>query len=209
MAIGLKGVVIAVIGLAACTLAVLPTLDQTQAPKQDAPPASASSDKPLPPPSSPPAPAPAPVERIAPSGLRVVTVDFGGKPFDLEVAANHPEVQKGLSERADIPELTGMLFVYPYRDTLDFWMRNCLVDIDIAFIDDSGVVTAIYTMAHEPLQGATETAPAYEARLKRFSSIKPVRFAIETRAGTNDKLGIKVGTKLPIDARAIAQLSRW
>jgi hypothetical protein len=40
----------------------------------------------------------------------------------------------------------GMLFVFPEPRMLSFWMYECLIDIDVIFLDASGTVTAIHRM---------------------------------------------------------------
>ena len=53
----------------------------------------------------------------------------------------------------------------------------------------------------EPLQKQGESNAAYHRRLKRYSSIKPARFAIELRHGTTKSLGIRVGDSVQFDTK--------
>ena len=201
-----KIAIIAIVGLTACALAVLPEVTRTPpGPNQATPPANAAPDAPTPP----AAPAP-PKRRVHPmSQLPIIDQQFGGQTFALEVAASNLSVQRGLGKRTDIPEGTGMLFVYPISDRLSFWMYDCVIDMDIAFLDARGVVTAMYTMKKEDLRLPGEADEGYRLRLQRYPSVRPARFAIETRAGTNARLGIKVGDQVALDIPAIDKMMKW
>jgi len=142
------------------------------------------------------------------SGLPLETVTIGGRNFDFEVAANESAIQRGLGGRTEIPEDGGMVFVFPFASNHNFWMRDCLVDIDIAFLDREGVVVAAYEMKAEPLRGETESETAYFARLARYPSGPKAHFAVETRAGTNKALGIVVGSKVAVDPARLLSLRR-
>jgi uncharacterized membrane protein (UPF0127 family) len=56
---------------------------------------------------------------------------IAGEKFKLEVAASPPSRARGLMERTEIDEHGGMLFIYRDVRRRSFWMKNCLVDIDL------------------------------------------------------------------------------
>ena len=62
-----------------------------------------------------------------------------------EVADTDESRARGLMGRKEIPRICGMMF-----DGLSgggyFWMKNCLMPIDVMFINDAGFITKIYTM---------------------------------------------------------------
>jgi uncharacterized membrane protein (UPF0127 family) len=121
-----------------------------------------------------------------------------GQTFTLEVASTTEAIKKGLGERESIPENGGMLFVFPDAQQRRFWMVDCLVDIDIMYLDALGRITAIHTMRAEPLETASETRVEYEQRLKRYSSGLSAQFAIELKADRMKELGLKTGNKIDI-----------
>jgi uncharacterized membrane protein (UPF0127 family) len=139
----------------------------------------------------------------AASGLPIERIQFGGEPFDLEVAATEQAISKGLSKRTEIPKNTGMIFVFPSGNERFFWMIDCFVDIDIAYLSADGTVVSVYTMKKELPRQEGESNTTYEARLKRYNSGPGVQFAIETPAGTNEALKIKPGVRIPIDRRKL------
>ena len=135
-------------------------------------------------------------------------VRIGSGDWALELAVGDVAIQQGLMGRATIPEGTGMLFVFPEPGVHQFWMANCLIDIDVIFLDGQGRVTTMYRMTIEPPRGERESVLQYEERLPYYSSRVPVRFAIELPAGSVDTLGLRVGDAIPIDIDRLKSLAR-
>lgn len=130
-------------------------------------------------------------------------VVMGGAVFWLEPALDEPTRIKGLGGRTSIEAERGMLFVFPVSMPLEFVMRDCVIDIDIAFLDDAGRIVQAHTMKVEEPKREGESANGYEARLKRYASRFPARFAVEVAAGTLDKLGVKAGDIVTLDVEGL------
>lgn len=130
------------------------------------------------------------------------------KTFKLKVAADDASRTKGLGGVSELPEDGGMIFIFKNSDARYFWMKGCVMDIDIAFVDGLGVVTAVHTMKKEAPQRPDESELAYEGRLKRYNSNTPCQFAIELRPGTFDTLGIKRGSKIQLDTARLKALAK-
>ena len=128
---------------------------------------------------------------------------ISGKPFRLTVASSDASRQKGLGGVKDIPADGGMVFVFPDAQLRAFWMIDCLVDMDIVYLDPLGYVTAVRTMKKESPRHEGEPQADYEARLPRYSSVSPAQYVIELRAGRAAELGIKAQQKIAIDAQAL------
>lgn len=64
----------------------------------------------------------------------------------VEVAATGRARNVGLSNRLDVPEGTGMLFAYATPAPREFWMKDCVVGLDIAFLDAGARVLSLHTM---------------------------------------------------------------
>lgn len=125
---------------------------------------------------------------------RFAQVTIAGRPFNLEIAADHDARLKGLSDRESIAADGGMLFVFPSAKVRQFVMRRCLVPIDIIFLGPGGRVAAMHAMQVEPYNTP-------EDRLRRYSSGWPAQFAIELAGGTLQELDLHKGDKvdLPLD----------
>ncbi|HUT58194.1 MAG TPA: DUF192 domain-containing protein [Phycisphaerae bacterium] len=116
-------------------------------------------------------------------GRQPATVTIGGHTWTVEIAMTAAERYNGLSERPRLPQRTGMLFIYPRPHVMTFCMRQCLIPLDIAFIDSNMTVIKIHTMRVEP----------YGAEQMSYSSLLPAQFALEVNAGELAEAGVKEG----------------
>ena len=114
----------------------------------------------------------------------VQQISLGGHVFELEIAATPEERARGLMHRESLPQDAGMLFIFSQESTLNFWMKNTLIPLDILYIDSMGVVVDIQTM--ETQIGA----PTSE--LRTYPSAAPAQYALEINAGLAAALGFEV-----------------
>ena len=129
------------------------------------------------------------------------TVIISGETFTLEVVTTEAAIQRGMGGRKSLARDDGMLFVFPEARSRRFWMKNCLIPLDIMFLDARGRITAIHQMPAEPLQTESETMSEYEDRLPGYRSLLGAQYAIELQYGRISELGLKTGQKieLPFD----------
>jgi len=146
------------------------------------------------------------------NGPKTERVVIGGETFDLELAVDADTRALGLMNRASIDEHGGMLFVFPDSGVArqSFWMKNCLVDIDIVYLDRAGRITAMHRMKAEPPRVDDESETEYEARVGRnlYPSGYPAQFAIEVRSGWLDQLNLKVEDRIDLDIPRLKALAR-
>ena len=180
-------------GLLLCAVIGLPVLAQ----ETPAPP---------PPPKTQAAEDPPPKHPV--SGLERIRIPVAGEVFLMEIADDPPSRARGLGGRRTIPKNEGMLFAYPRKDVLGFWMKGCLTDIDIAYVSDDGRILSMYQMKRPPERLPDERIATYEARLTRYPSRHLVQFALEFAPGTIERLGLKVGTRLQLPARKLIDAAR-
>ena len=124
-----------------------------------------------------------------PLELPVATISINGHPLAVELATTPKARVCGLSNRVNLPENHGMLFIYPTIGQRTFWMKDTQITLSIAFLDDSGRILSIQ---HMPPMQTTE----------RYHSPQPVRYALEVNQGWFAIHGIGVGDivemKLPV-----------
>lgn len=101
-----------------------------------------------------------------------------------------------------------MLFAYPKQDVLGFWMKDCLTDIDIAYVSSDGRILSMHRMKKPPERLPDERIATYEARLKRYPSRHLVQFALEFAPGTIERLGLVVGDRLRLPVRGLIEAAR-
>lgn len=100
-----------------------------------------------------------------------------------------------------------MLFVHPDDLHRRYWMKGCLVPMDIAFIDRQGRVVAMHRMPMEPPQRAGETLAEYHGRLAGYPSRRPARYALEVPFGDLDRLGVTLGDTIELPREALDELA--
>jgi len=133
---------------------------------------------------------------------------IGGEKFKLEVAADRKARTKGLMGRQRIDDHGGMLFVFRTARKRSFWMKECLIDMDLIFLDGRGRIIRLHAMKKEPPRQENESIFAYERRLKDYSSDRPMQFAIELRAGSIDRLKLETGRTIPLDLRRLRKMAK-
>lgn len=133
-------------------------------------------------------------------------VVIGEETFKLEVAADEKSRAKGLMNRQKIDDDGGMIFIYKRAQPRSFWMKNCLVDIDLLYLDGRGRIVSMHKMKKEPARSENESVIDYERRLKRYPSRRPAQFIIELKAGSIDGLKPKVGETIELDLPKLRQI---
>lgn len=144
----------------------------------------------------------------AESGLPIERVRLGGRTFRLELAADSESRVKGLGGREQIARDGGMLFVFTDARPRTFVMRDCLVPIDIIFLDATARIVAMHQMEVEPPQKEGESDREYEDRLHPYRSRWPTQFVIEVRGGLLDDLNLEPGQRIDLDTERLRELAR-
>jgi uncharacterized protein len=99
-----------------------------------------------------------------------------------EVAADDPARARGLMFRERLAPNQGMLFVFDSKSVQCMWMRNTLIPLSVAFIEDDGSIVNIEDM--KPHDESSHCAA------------RPVRFALEMDKGWFAQRGLKAGAKI-------------
>lgn len=137
-----------------------------------------------------------------------IDVTVGGKTFRCKLAIDNPSREQGLGGVASLAPDEGMLFAFTDSAERTFWMRGCVMDLDIAFLDPQGFVTAVHTMPKEPLQASGEAESDYLARLARYPSGGKAKYALEVAPGTLAPLGVRRGGRAEFDREALKPFIR-
>lgn len=139
------------------------------------------------------------------------TAEIGRQWFTLEVAASTEDRAQGLMNRTEIPDDGGMIFIFKDSRERSFWMKNCLVDMDIIYLDRSHRIVSAYNMKKQPLKKHSESESDYEDRIRNSASY-PSRgasqFVIELKDGKIQQLGLQRGEKIILDANELKELVR-
>ena len=135
-------------------------------------------------------------------------VTIGGKTFRCRLALDEATREKGLGGVESLGPDEGMLFAFTDSAERTFWMRGCVMDLDIAFLDPQGFVTAVHTMPKEPLQAEGESEADYLARLIRYPSKGKTKYMLEVAPGTLGPIGVRRGSRAEFDRDALKPFVR-
>ena len=114
-----------------------------------------------------------------------MTIDTarGPRKFSIELALTEAQAEQGLMFRRYLAPDAGMLFDFKMPITVQMWMKNTLIPLDMLFLDADGKIVDIH-----------ERAVPYS--LDVIASKAPARFAVELNGGTVARLGIRVGDRV-------------
>ncbi len=121
-----------------------------------------------------PAPAKEPTATTA-----TINLSINGHAVKAELATDDAGRQKGLMFRTHMGKNEGMLFVFSQVAYHAMWMKNTLIPLSVAYMDDSGKIVSIHEM--EP-----QTEISHQAE-------GPVRYALEMNAHWFSNNKIKPG----------------
>ena len=122
------------------------------------------------------------VSAWAQEAMPVIELTAGFHRIEAEVAAQDRHRQIGLMHRPSMPAQRGMLFVFPQANTHCMWMRNTLIPLSVAFVDDDGRIINI-----EDMKPHSED---------NHCARQPARYALEMNRGWFAQRGIAAGSKL-------------
>jgi uncharacterized membrane protein (UPF0127 family) len=107
----------------------------------------------------------------------------GRLDYRVEIADDDAERQHGLMYRTSMPDMHGMLFIFPQARPQAFWMRNTYMPLDIIYIGEDGRIVSI----------AANARPFDESPLP---SEGPAIGVLEIYGGKAAELGIKPGDRV-------------
>jgi len=122
--------------------------------------------------------------------LPTTKLSAGIHVIQAEVASTMGTRSQGLMQRKSMAQGAGMLFLFDRAAIHCMWMKDTLIPLSVAFIDERGEIVNIAEM--QPLDETTHCA------------LRPVRYALEMNQGWFKKRGIGPGTRID----GIAQTQR-
>jgi len=122
------------------------------------------------------------VAEAAVAQMPVMPLSAGVHLIRAEVAFTFESRAQGLMFRESLGPNEGMLFVFPQIEKHCMWMKNTLIPLSVAFLDEKGGIVGISDM-----QPQTETSHCAAA---------PARFALEMIRGWFAQKGLKAGARI-------------
>ncbi len=119
------------------------------------------------------------------------TVTTPNGTFVAQIADTLDKQMQGLSDRTNLPQGTGMIFVFPNAAVQYMWMKDMKFSLDMVWLDQNKKVTYI----------ATDVTPeTYEKNPPQiFFSPTPSLYVIELPNGDASRLGITQSSLLSFE----------
>ena len=111
-----------------------------------------------------------------------IDLTAGMHRIHAEVANDMGSRMQGLMYRKSMPQNAGMVFVFEENATHCMWMKNTLIPLSVAFVDEAGAILNIADMQPHSEQS--------------HCAVRPARYALEMNKGWFAQRGIKSGAKL-------------
>jgi len=102
----------------------------------------------------------------------------------VEIANTDATRERGLMFRRELPQDTGMIFLFPTTEEHGFWMRNTLIGLDLIFVGEDRKVLGVVTAAPQ-----TDTIRSVH---------QPSRYVIEVSAGEAAAHAVGPGTRVAL-----------
>jgi uncharacterized membrane protein (UPF0127 family) len=118
--------------------------------------------------------------------LRTTKLWLGTQELDAEVALTLTEISTGMMFRTNMLENEAMLFVFGEPQPREFYMKNCVLSLSAAYIDNAGVILEIIDLH----AGVEKPVP---------SKSDKVQYVLETKPGWFERNKVPVGTVLRTD----------
>ena len=112
----------------------------------------------------------------------VTTLNIGVHLIQAEMAIRDEERAQGLMFREQLGANEGMVFRFPENRPVCMWMKNTVVPLSVAFIDETGKIINI-----EDMQPQTQDAHCAK---------RPARYALEMNQGWFRQKNVKPGAKI-------------
>ncbi len=133
-------------------------------------------------------------------------VELDGTIYTLDIVADDKTRERGLGGVESLPENGGMLFAFPDSKMRAFVMRDCLIDIDIIFLDSTGRIVAMHHMPIEEPRKPDESQVQYELRLKKYSSRFSAKYVIEILGGKLETMNLQEGQLIELDTEYLESI---
>lgn len=122
-------------------------------------------------------------------GYNISKACVGENCFDVELAEDNLQIEKGLMFRESLSENKGMIFVFNKEANYPFWMKNTLIPLDIIWINNKKEIVYISQYAQ----------PCKTFFCPQINPQKKAKYVFEINAGLCQKFDIHIGQTVDIN----------
>jgi len=116
--------------------------------------------------------------------FRKEQLHISGQILTVEIADNQERREQGFMFRKSLKDTEGMLFIFDSEQTLNFWMKNTLIDLAIGYFDKNKKLIDIQEMKAAPM---VVMPPPYPSK-------QPAMYALEVPKLWFHRKSVKLGS---------------
>lgn len=129
------------------------------------------------------------LKSTTPTAVTSTQVKINNLAITAEVAKTPQTREKGLSQRENLPQNFGMLFVFGAQDRYRFWMKDVKFPLDMIWIDSEKKIADISHSA-QPQPNTPENL------LRIYQSAVPVKYVLELYGGTAEGNNLRIADQV-------------
>ena len=130
--------------------------------------------------------------RQAQAKLPTMKIYLGAETLDAELALNAQQEMTGMMYRTNILDTDAMLFVLPFTQRANFWMKNCPESISAAYITPDGIIAEIHHLEKNDTNGVA-------------AATDNIRFVLETSDGWFARHNVATGMVIRTEKGSLAE----
>jgi len=123
--------------------------------------------------------------------LPTLKLYLGAETLDAELALTAQQEMTGMMYRTNIQDTDAMLFVLPYTQRANFWMKNCPESISAAYITPDGIIAEIHHLEKNDTNGVV-------------AATDNIRFVLETSDGWFARHNVATGAVIRTEKGSLA-----
>jgi uncharacterized membrane protein (UPF0127 family) len=117
----------------------------------------------------------------------------------VEIADTDAKRRRGLMFRTELPQNEGMIFLFDRPGYYPFWMQNCLIALDMLWLDPSArVVSIAHSVPPCQLANCAPPCPSYDCPNTAPDPGTEALYVVEVASGFAKKHAVKVGDVLTL-----------
>jgi uncharacterized protein len=124
--------------------------------------------------------------------LATMKIYLGAETLDAELALTSQQEMAGMMYRTNIQDTDAMLFVLPYTQRANFWMKNCPESISAAYITPDGIIAEIHHLEKNDTNGVV-------------AQTDNIRFVLETSDGWFTRHNVSTGAVIRTEKGSLAE----
>ncbi len=125
----------------------------------------------------------------------IMILNSEGKDIFIEIdLADTPQLrQQGLSNREELGDYQGMLFVFDSKGTYPFWMKDMYLSLDIIYIDENYYIVDILE----------DIMPCTDNECVSFTPSQAFKYVLEVNSGFANINRVNIGNAVIFDTPSL------